>query len=168
MSDVYLRRIVAADRAGFLSSVARSKRLHGRWVNPPASPRQFAAFIERMALPANHCFLVCTRHGDGLAGVINITHIVRGAFCSGYLDYYAFAGFEQQGLMKQGLSAVVRRAFSTLKLHRLEANVQPANSASIGLVRACGFQREGYSPRYLKINGRWRDHERWAILVNHR
>jgi len=96
--------------------------------------------------------------------VINITNTVMGPFRSGYLEYYAFAGFERRGLMKKGLITVVRHAFSKLKLHRLEANIQPANTASIALVRACGFAKEGYSPRYLKINGRWRDHERWAIL----
>jgi len=51
-----------------------------------------------------------------------------------------------------------------LRLHRLEANIQPENVASIALARTCGFNKEGYSPAYLKIGGRWRDHERWAIV----
>jgi ribosomal-protein-alanine N-acetyltransferase len=85
-------------------------------------------------------------------------------FCSGYIGYYAFAGHEGQGLMRAGLRAVVRQAFGAMKLHRLEANIQPGNVASIALVAACGFSKEGYSPRYLKIGGRWRDHERWALV----
>jgi ribosomal-protein-alanine N-acetyltransferase len=103
--------------------------------------------------------------GSGeMVGVVNISEIVRGAFRSGYLGYYAFTPFERRGLMTEGLSLVVDEAFGGLGLHRLEANVQPDNGASIRLVRRLGFRREGYSPRYLKINGRWRDHERWAIL----
>lgn len=68
--------------------------------------------------------------------------------------------------MREGLQAVVRHAFRRLKLHRLEANIQPGNAASVRRVTACGFAREGYSPRCLKIAGRWRDHARWAALAS--
>jgi len=118
-----------------------------------------------MSTHENAAFLVFRYADDYLVGVFNITNIVRGAFQSGYLGYYVFAGHERQGLMRKGLEAVVRFAFQNLKLHRLEANIQPTNVASIALVKACGFLQEGYSPRYLKINGRWCDHERWAILA---
>jgi ribosomal-protein-alanine N-acetyltransferase len=99
-------------------------------------------------------------------GVINVTEIVLGALRSGYLGYYVFAGHERQGLMREGLEAVIRRSFTTMKLHRLEANIQPGNAASIALARACGLRMEGYSPRYLKVAGRWRDHQRWAIVAS--
>jgi ribosomal-protein-alanine N-acetyltransferase len=92
--------------------------------------------------------------------------MIMGPFRSGFLGYYAFSGHEHRGYMRAGLQAVTRPAFGTLKLHRLEANIQPANAASIALVRGCGFSKEGYSPRYLKIGGRWRDHERWAMLAS--
>ena len=68
--------------------------------------------------------------------------------------------------MRQGLQAVVRHAFGPMKLPRLEANIQPGNVPSIALAASCGFQKEGYSPRYLKVRGPWRDHERWAILAD--
>ncbi|MDQ6924436.1 MAG: GNAT family N-acetyltransferase, partial [Pseudomonadota bacterium] len=55
--------------------------------------------------------------------------------------------------------------FGTLRLHRIEVNVQPGNTPSISLVRQGGFTREGFSRRYVKIAGRWRDPERWALLV---
>lgn len=106
------------------------------------------------------------RDTGALVGVINLTNIVLGPFRSGYLGFYAFAGHERQGLMHEGLTLVVRHAFRKLKLHRVEANIQPANAASIALVESCGFSREGYSPRYLKIAGRWRDHERWALIAS--
>jgi ribosomal-protein-alanine N-acetyltransferase len=95
--------------------------------------------------------------------VIDISEIVRGVFCSGYLGYYAFVPHHGCGYMRAGLLAVLQRAFQSYGLHRLEANIQPENLRSIALVRGLGFACEGYSPRYLKIGGRWRDHERWAI-----
>ncbi len=61
------------------------------------------------------------------------------------------------------LSINFMKAFEELGLHRLEANIQPDNLKSINLVKNNGFKKEGVSPRYLKINGEWRDHERWAI-----
>lgn len=98
-------------------------------------------------------------------GVINVSQIFLGAFRSAYLGYYAGARHMGQGYMSEGLRLVIRNAFSKLGLHRLEANIQPANRASLRLVRRAGFRREGFSPRYLKVLGRWRDHERWAVTV---
>ena len=67
--------------------------------------------------------------------------------------------------MTKALGLTLHYAFRALKLHRLEANIQPTNTASLALVARLGFVCEGYSRRYLKIAGRWRDHERWAILA---
>mgnify|MGYP006778483145 FL=1 len=106
------------------------------------------------------------RSPDGaLAGVINLNGIVRGLFQNAYLGYYAFAPHTNRGYMGEALAQVLRVAFVRHKLHRVEANIQPDNLASLALVKRAGFRLEGYSPRYLKIGGRWRDHERWAITV---
>jgi ribosomal-protein-alanine N-acetyltransferase len=67
--------------------------------------------------------------------------------------------------MTEALQLILKYAFETLKLHRVEANIQPGNVASIALVKRAGFTQEGYSRRYLKISGRWRDHERWALIA---
>jgi len=163
---IYLRQPTLADARAFQAAVAGSRSLHHPWVKPPQTRVEFQAYLTRMALPGNRAFLVCETDTDALAGVINISNIVGGLFRSGYLGYYAFAGHERQGHMHEGLQGVIRHAFRTLKLHRLEANIQPGNVASLALVASCGFAREGYSPRYLKIGGRWRDHERWAVLAS--
>lgn len=150
----------------FVELVKKSRDIHNPWVWPPDSPAAFRAYLTRMEQLNQHAFLVCRSDTGEIAGVVNITNVVMEPFCSGYLSYYVFAGHERQGLMREGLQAVVRHAFSELGLHRLEANIQPGNEASIALVRSLGFSREGYSPRYLKIGGEWRDHERWAILAS--
>jgi len=73
------------------------------------------------------------------------------------------AAHRGQGYMSEALDLVLHEAFVTLGLHRLEANIQPANRGSLALARRAGFVLEGFSPGYLKIAGEWRDHERWAL-----
>jgi ribosomal-protein-alanine N-acetyltransferase len=152
------------DAREFTAAARRSRALHRPWVAPPATSAAFRAYLERMAQPGNQPFLVRRRDTGALVGFVAVTHIVMGAFRSAYLAYYGFLPHAGQGYMREGVGEVVRYAFGTLKLHRLEANVQPGNRASIALVKSLGFAKEGFSPRYLKIGGRWRDHERWALL----
>lgn len=154
-----------AHQAEFIARVRASRALHAPWVTPPSTPEKFTAYVLRMQEPANHGFLVCDSEQHRIVGVINITNVVLGVFRSGYLGFYTFGGFERQGYMTAGLRQAIRHAFKTLKLHRLEANIQPGNLASIALVKSCGLRQEGYSPKYLKLGGQWRDHERWAIIA---
>jgi ribosomal-protein-alanine N-acetyltransferase len=107
--------------------------------------------------------LVCLRDGGAIAGVVNVNSIIRGRFQSASIAYAAFAPTAGKGYMSEGLALVVRYAFEGLRLHRLEAQIQPENRASIALVRRTGFRQEGISPDLLFIDGAWRDHERWAI-----
>ena len=151
-------------RDEFLAAVARSRKLHRNLVRPPQTAKEFEANLKRLQTGAHLIYWVCTDDGE-LAGVININEIVRGSFCSGYLGYYAFVPHNKRGYMEKGLRAVLKEAFRSQRLHRLEANIQPHNEASRQLVQRCGFRLEGFSPRYLKIAGRWRDHERWAITA---
>jgi len=164
-SPVRLVPIALSDQAEFLAAVSRSRQLHRPWVSPPATAQAYRDMVKRSQDPANRMCFVRRSDDDALAGFINTSNIIRGTFQNAFLGYYAFAGHERQGLMRAGLLLAIRTAFTDLKLHRLEANIQPDNAASIALVRSCGFSKEGFSPRYLKIAGRWRDHERWAILA---
>lgn len=162
---VVLSKLTRRDEREFLAAIARSRKLHAKWVAPPSNSRKFAEYLQRLALPDHAGFLIRRAEDDAMVGVINCNNIVRGLFHSAYLGFYAFAPFARGGYMTAGLKLVMRRAFTKLKLHRLEANIQPRNVGSIALVKRCGFRLEGLSPRYLKIAGRWRDHERWAITI---
>jgi ribosomal-protein-alanine N-acetyltransferase len=170
---VYLRRPRFADGPVFIASVRASRSLHGNWVQAPKSARRFAAYVrrfagsksKRLASATQVGLLVCRTEDDAPVGVFNLSEIVRGAFWSAYLGYYALAPHAGRGYMAEGLALALRVAFQKLRLHRIEANVQPANLRSIALVRTAGFRREGFSLRYVRIAGRWRDHERWAMLV---
>jgi ribosomal-protein-alanine N-acetyltransferase len=121
-------------RDEFLAAVRRSRKLHGRWASPPATPEMFDAYLERLRKETHLGYWVRTDLGE-LGGVFNINEIVRGTFCSGYLGYYAFAPHHRHGYMKQGLRAILSEAFGRQRLHRLESNIQPENAASRRLVR---------------------------------
>ncbi len=98
--------------------------------------------------------------------MITLSQIFRRGFQNAYLGYYGMQAFAGRGLMSAAVRLAVRHAFDVVGLHRLEANIQPGNLASVALVRRIGFRREGFSPRYLQVNGVWCDHERWALLAD--
>ena len=140
-----------------------SRTLHRGWVSPPTTAGAYDAMLARSHDLQFVPLLACRREDGAIVGMFNISNIVRGQFRSAHLGYGAVAAYAGQGYMTAGLELVLRHAFTTLRLHRLEANIQPANAASIALARRCGFVLEGFSERYLKVAGQWRDHERWAI-----
>jgi [ribosomal protein S5]-alanine N-acetyltransferase len=163
---VALRLLVRSDRDEFLRLAAESRELHRPWTYPPERPEQFDELFARSRREDTVCLLACLRGGGDIAGVLIISQIVRGAFQSAYLGYYAHQRHAGQGLMREAMAQTVAHAFGPLALHRLEANIQPGNAASIALARSAGFRLEGFSPRYLLIGGQWRDHERYAITAD--
>jgi ribosomal-protein-alanine N-acetyltransferase len=164
-SRVYLRTPARSDRAEFVSLMRGSRTFHRPWATAPTDDEAFEAYLVDARRPDFEAMLVCRREDRAILGFFNLSHITRGSLQSAYLGYAVASKFANQGYMREGLELVIREAFLTLRLHRVEANIQPGNHASIALARGAGFTREGFSPRYLKIGGRWRDHERWAILA---
>ena len=163
---VIIRPPKISDCAAFLAGVKQSRALHRNWINPKAATRKtFAEYLKRFAEGANYSFLVVHRETKDIVGVINLNNVVRGNLQSAALGYYAFAPHAGKGLMGEGMMLVLKEAFGKLKLHRLEAGIQRENKASIALVKRCGFVKEGFSRRFVKVCGKWKDHERWAILA---
>jgi [ribosomal protein S5]-alanine N-acetyltransferase len=162
-SRVTVRPVTSRDRSEFLDLVAASAGLHHPWMSLPATPQEFRAYLKRYERSGEESLLICVRDTGAIAGVVNINSIIRGRFQNGSISYAAFAPTAGHGYMSEGLGLVLRHAFENLRLHRLEANIQPGNHASRKLVQRLGFRREGYSPEMLFIDSAWRDHERWAI-----
>jgi [ribosomal protein S5]-alanine N-acetyltransferase len=162
-ADVDLSHPSPEDADEFIAAARASKAVMRPWVDAADSPVRYGAYLDRAAREDTECFLVRHRDCGELVGFVNINSILRAAFRSGYLGYAGFISHRRRGLMSAGVRAVVSLAFGELGLHRLEANIQPDNAHSLGLVQRLGFTREGYSPQYLLIDGQWRDHERWAV-----
>ena len=160
---VLIRAPALADEAEWIARMRASRRLHHPWIRMPLTPEAYRDYVARNADDRREQRIVCRLEDGALVGFINVSEIIRGSLSSAFLGYGGIAGFAGRGYMSEGMELVLREAFTTLRLHRLEANIQPGNLPSIALAERAGFVREGFSERYLKVGGRWRDHERWAI-----
>jgi ribosomal-protein-alanine N-acetyltransferase len=163
-NDIYLRRVTHNDEAEFLALMRASEELHQPWIQAPTTPALFKYYLQRIRRNDHEGFAICRGTDEVIVGVININNIVRGSFLSASLGYYVGATFQGQGYMQAGLTRLIDYAFSTMGLHRLEANIQPDNLRSQELVRRCGFEYEGLSKNFLFLDGAWRDHQRWCVI----
>jgi [ribosomal protein S5]-alanine N-acetyltransferase len=161
---VFLRPPTEDDLAEYTALNKASRRFHRHLVNPPTDEKSFADFLRRSETETDCCFLICRAEDGAIVGGAALSQIFRKAFQNAYLGYHLAEKFTGRGYMTEAVSLILKYAFRDLKLHRVEANVQPHNAASIAVLQRCGFRKEGFSPKYLKIGGRWRDHERWAIV----
>lgn len=161
----HIQAPVAEDEKTFLAAMNASMGLHYPWVSAPRDHAAWLRYMKRLQRDNEAGFLVKRLHDGAICGVINLNVITYEALCSAYVSYFGVASLADRGYMKEGMLQVIHYAFDKLGLHRLEANIQPDNKSSIALARSCGFQYEGYSPRYLKIRDEWCDHERWAIIA---
>lgn len=149
----------------WIAVVGASRELHRGWVAPQPTVEGFEAWLAWCATDAFEGLLARERGTEAWVGVFNLSQIFRGGFQNAYLGFWANADKAGQGLMTEGLGLVVRWALTDFELHRLEANIQPANHRSKALVQRAGFRKEGFSPNYLMFDGEWKDHERWAITA---
>jgi ribosomal-protein-alanine N-acetyltransferase len=102
---------------------------------------------------------------EQFVGQVTVGAIVRGSANSAYLGYWIARTFAGRGIMPTALALVVDHCFGDAGLHRVEANIRPANTASRRVVEKLGFRLEGTRERYIHIAGGWRDHVSYALTV---
>lgn len=163
MGRVYLRKPEESDVHEYVAAVKASASMHRPWVYPDGTEAGYRIYLDRIQNGRHAGFFVCRASDERIIGMVNLSEIVRGALCAAYVGYWGVINRGGDGSMTEGVRQVISHAFGPLDLHRLEVNVQPENKRSIALVKRLGLRKEGFSPRYLKIGGEWRDHERWAI-----
>jgi [ribosomal protein S5]-alanine N-acetyltransferase len=163
---VGIRHVCRQDYRELTALAEESAEMLARWLGARENTAEaFEDYLARFEQPTHEGFVVCLRTTGAIVGGVNVNNILRGALQSGSLGYTAYASTAGRGYMSEGLRLVVEHAFTELGLHRLEANIQPDNTASLNLAKRLGFRREGYSAAFQFINGEWRDHERWAITA---
>ena len=168
---VVLRLPTEADRAEFIALRRASRSLHEKWEpipRPGLDPwgdTGFSLELERAQTPHTKRLLICRTTDGVIVGRLGISGIERGIQQTCHFGYWIGAEHMRKGYCSEAVRLGLRYAFTKLKLHRVEANLQPDNEASRGVAKAAGMKQEGYSPRYIKIRGKWKDHERWAITI---
>lgn len=127
--------------------------------------RRVRAYDREWQQGTGYSFLVFSRDEEAtLLGGVTLTNLRRGVAQSVSLGYWIGQAHARQGFMTEALEAVLAFCFDDLGLHRIEAACLPGNVASAGLLRKLGFRSEGHAREYLRINGRWQDHELFAML----
>ena len=162
---IFLRPPESSDFHQFAGLMKKSGLRFRGLVGKFKGRKQFDEYLERCGRDDFFGFLICRSEDCVIVGNINLFHIVGRGLQSACVGYLVGAPHWRQGYATEALQLMLRFAFKKQKLHRVEANIQPGNVPSIALVKRLGFSNEGFSPRYIKIGGKWRDHERWALLV---
>jgi len=130
--------------------------------------RRVKRYAEDLRTDQGYAFLIIRNSDNSLVGGLTIANVRRGVAQAGSLGYWMGQPFARQGYMTAAVRAVVPFAFTTLRLHRLEAACIPTNAGSIRLLENTGFVREGYAREYLCIAGVWQDHLLYARLKDSR
>ncbi|MFI5986468.1 GNAT family N-acetyltransferase [Streptomyces sp. NPDC051555] len=173
---VDIREIVLGDAAGLADVLVRN-RAHMAPYEPPR-PADFytehgqrerieATLADRDAGRTRQYALVETeRDGGALLGTITLQNIVRGPLCSAGVGYWVDGERTGRGLASAALAEVIRVARDELGLHRLAAGTLLDNLASQRVLAKAGFEEYGLAPRYLYIDGAWRDHRLFQLLLH--
>ncbi len=110
-------------------------------------------------------FLIVKNDDGALVGAINLNHVARGAVQCASLGYWLAQNAQRQGYMTEAGRLLMAHAFTTLRLHRLNAACLPENVRSRSLLTRLGFKEEGFAARYIQIDGLWRDHVLYGLPV---
>jgi len=141
---LYLRFPTIKDLEEVIALNRASVSLHHGLVSPPIQPEQFHGYLKSSRREDFRCFLACRIEDHAIVGTVNLSQIFMGGFQSAYLGYYVGEPFAGRGYMTEAVKLALRYAFKDLKLHRVEANIQPGNVASIALVKEQDLYRRGF------------------------
>jgi ribosomal-protein-alanine N-acetyltransferase len=173
---VYLRAPQMSDFSEWATLREASRAFLTPWEPTwPSDDLSRAAFRRRLRRYADdqrsdqsYAFFLFRKSDHALTGGLTLANIRRGVAQAGSLGYWIGEPFARRGMMSGAVRALVPFAFSSLRLHRIEAACIPSNAASVRLLENAGFAREGYAREYLCINGLWQDHLLFARLSGDR
>jgi ribosomal-protein-alanine N-acetyltransferase len=176
------RLVLRAPRTSDVAELRALMRRNARYLQPwqpaplpgvdPASLAEVTKNVARWrrlwARDQGYTFLVTLRAkgrgaGGAVIGRLALTNVARGAWQNAHLGYFIDQERQGEGLTTEAVRAATAFAFDALGLHRVQAAVMPRNAASLRVLDKAGFRREGVSPRFLQIAGKWEDHVIFAV-----
>jgi ribosomal-protein-alanine N-acetyltransferase len=175
-SRVMLRPLRTDDWDAWREVRIRCREWLERW-EPRAEPGSADPALEREAFRARCGAWDRQRHFDAaygfglflldgrFAGEVSLGSVQRGPFQMGYVGYWIDEALAGHGYVPEGVVLMIRHAFDTLKLHRLEAAIVPRNTASRRVAEKLGLRDEGVAVRFLQIQGVYEDHVRYAMTL---
>ncbi|MBO1337542.1 GNAT family N-acetyltransferase [Streptomyces sp. VRA16 Mangrove soil] len=163
--DIEVRRATADDAQALADAVIRNKE-HLRATEPYRAPDYYTAKAQEARITAENAVVWLLFEGERVVGRVELTGIVMGPLCGASVGYWVDGDYRGRGLIPAAVEEIVREARDDLGLHRLEAGTLVDNTASQRVLAKCGFERFGLAPKYLHINGAWRDHVLFQRLLH--
>ena len=105
-----------------------------------------------------YAFLILKDDNISLLGGININNVARGAAQYGALGYWLDEQSQGQGIMHEAATAILKYAFTSLQLERMNAATLVRNHKSMNMLKKLGFTEEGLAKAYIQIDGLRQDH----------
>jgi ribosomal-protein-alanine N-acetyltransferase len=127
--------------------------------------RRLRAYAKDVHNDVSYPYFIFENATGALIGGVTLSNIRRGSAQTASLGYWMGAPYAGRGHMREAVRLLLPMSFNALRLHRIEAATMLKNFASMRVLEAAGFQREGLARSYLKINGRWEDHLLYARLA---
>ena len=171
---VGLRAFTAGDVAELTDLRVRNREFLTPW-EPRRSEGFFTAAGQRAeierdrhewAADRTYAFAIVEHAGGAMRGRIALANVVRGAWENATLGYFVDEEVGGRGYASEAVSLALDFAFGPCRLHRVQAAVMPKNARSRRVLEKNGFRHEGFSPRYLRLDGDWRDHNLFAVTVS--
>lgn len=161
--DVRLRLPTARDERVFLRQVRQSAALLDPAISAPKTPLEFREFLKAARGRLSVWYLVCPPDSELFAGVVILNPVLGPPLLCAELGYYALEPLAGRGYMSRAVQLVLQIAFESGSLQRVQAHIEPRNRRSKRFAERCGLRFEGVARGFLEVDGKWRDHEQWAI-----
>ncbi len=169
---VGLRPLEVSDATAWREARLRSAAWLKPWdaTVPPGGasrPTSFRALVKalRRSARAGTSYPFAVEVDGRFAGQLTVSNIVRGSAQFASVGYWLDRQYAGRGVMPRAVAMAIDHCFGAAGLHRIEIAIRPENSNSLRVVEKLGLHEVGYAPRYLHIDGDWRDHRLYAVTA---